>query len=128
MIRKIITAGRWLGRYGPGALRVQLFSLLFRRHRTLTRVIKRAGLRKSVAICALLWPWRSKWREGVRRRVAEAFLLDADWYTRNHADVFPAGDLAVRHFVFVGWRNGWSPNPLIDAEWFLACNPDVATR
>jgi hypothetical protein len=57
--------------------------------------------------------------------------VDADWYFAMYPVAgMEAADRglqsAVEHWINVGAKRGWSPNPWFDERWYLARNPDAA--
>jgi hypothetical protein len=58
--------------------------------------------------------------------IAEAGLLDAEWYLTRHADVAAAGLDPLPHFARYGMHELRAPNRYFDLAWYSAENPDIA--
>jgi glycosyltransferase involved in cell wall biosynthesis len=53
-------------------------------------------------------------------------LVDSSWYKNRYpdADSFPWGSVA--HYLLLGTKQGYDPNPLFATSYYLGKNPDVA--
>jgi len=76
-----------------------------------------------------LWRGMRRIRRAVLSRMgryaAAPALFDAAWYLSQVPDAIEAAGGIYEHYVAIGWRAGFSPNPLFDAEWYRDHNPDV---
>jgi len=52
--------------------------------------------------------------------ILDSRLFDADWYCARYADVEPGVNTALAHYLAHGAREGRSPHPLFDVEWYVA--------
>lgn len=62
---------------------------------------------------------------------APAQHVDADWYFAMYSIAAKETEngrrqSAAEHWLTVGAKRGWSPNPWFNERWYLACNPDAA--
>lgn len=58
-------------------------------------------------------------------RILASGLFDARWYLEHHADVAAAGYPPLLHYLVHGWKEGRSPGPDFDAEWYLKRYLDI---
>jgi ADP-heptose:LPS heptosyltransferase len=61
-----------------------------------------------------------------RALVSESGLLDAAWYVMRYPEVGKSGLTPLDHFLIYGAKQGKSPGPDFDTEWYLRAYPDVA--
>lgn len=94
-------------------------SLLWRMH---------GGARKKVqAWRASSTPGRSRAKlGGLRQKIAESGLFDADYYLNANPDVRESAVDPLNHFINFGWAEGRDPSPFFETDWYLSNNPDVA--
>jgi len=45
-------------------------------------------------------------------------LFQADWYVATYKDVSSSGYSPIEHFVRIGEKNGYNPNPYFDQRWY----------
>src|SRR5262249_47025094 len=76
-----------------------------------------------------LWRGMRRVRRALLRRMGRyagpPALFDAPWYLSQVPDAIEAAGGVYEHYVAIGWRAGFSANPLFDAEWYRDRNPDV---
>ena len=56
-------------------------------------------------------------RRILARRLADAGLVDREWYQRQTGRTFGSDRAAALHYLGAGRRAGWSPHPLVEPEW-----------
>jgi hypothetical protein len=56
-------------------------------------------------------------RRILARRLADAGLVDREWYQRQTGRTFGSDRAAALHYLGTGRRAGWSPHPLVEPEW-----------
>jgi len=60
------------------------------------------------------------------RAILSTGLFDAQWYATQRPNLPSVLDLALGHFLEVGWKEGLDPSPRFSTRGYLASNPEVA--
>lgn len=57
--------------------------------------------------------------------IKESDFFDEDFYLSNYIDVKSENIDPVKHYYFLGWRDGRNPGPEFDTDFYLEVNEDV---
>ncbi|MFC4347227.1 glycosyltransferase [Kordiimonas lipolytica] len=61
--------------------------------------------------------------KGDIKALRETGLFQADWYVATYEDVATSGYSPIEHFVRVGEKKGYNPNPYFDQLWYTGRSP-----
>ena len=61
----------------------------------------------------------------IRIKIQDSGLFDAQFYREKYPDKVPSGIDALEHYIEIGARDGFAPNPWFDTDFYLTNNPDV---
>ncbi|SDE71669.1 Glycosyltransferase involved in cell wall bisynthesis [Kordiimonas lacus] len=61
--------------------------------------------------------------KGDIKALEETGLFQADWYVATYDDVSASGYSPIEHFVRIGEKKGYNPNPYFDQVWYTKRSP-----
>lgn len=60
------------------------------------------------------------------RAILASGLFEPQWYASQRSNLPSVLDLALGHYLEVGWKSGLDPGPKFSTDGYLAANPEVA--
>ena len=61
--------------------------------------------------------------------IKDSGLFDVIWYSDTYTDGSGvSGQGLAAHYLTIGSKRGWRPNPYFDPGWYAEQNPDLASK
>lgn len=57
------------------------------------------------------------------KALEETGLFQAEWYIKTYKDALESGMRPIEHFVRIGEKKGYNPNPWFDQKWYTGRSP-----